>query len=230
LWSNGASARTLDDYQTQLLHAFPGGEASIASPNTGANTPGMSVLAALAHEVGHVVWAENTIPSVGGSYDFNTLIGCAARDFFRGWDYNHRNQLRPKGRWRNFRDPERPNRPDRRNEGATLDHRDPPLFADLDSANPGTANTALFQLYQPAQPWASLFGAQTPNEDFVETYVMAVLTGRDPSSGTFNGLLKSLSINIPNIAGTAPDVPRDLVAMPTKKQILASKMSCIAYH
>jgi hypothetical protein len=91
----------------------------------------------------------------------------------------------------------------------------------------------LFQLYQDGQPWASLFGAQTPDEDFVETYVMYVLTGftaQTSTSGTYNGPLTSLPLTIPGYAGGGityqwADVPRDLRA-PGKAE-LTRKMACI---
>ena len=221
LWRNGGSAARFHDYETLLLRSFlPAGSGVAASPSANPDDPWMSVLAALAHEVGHVAWAEKTIPTVGNSYDFGGLISCPAGDFFIGWNYNkhdriHRD-LQPKGRWRPFNN--------RANEANSfLDHSAAPLLNAFGGS--GTANAALGQLYQAGQPWASLFGAQTPDEDFVESYVMAVLTGDNPRAGIFAGPLMSLPISIPGASGAAPDVARDLVS--GNKDALARKIRCI---
>ena len=221
LWPNGGSATNFGDYETQVLRSFlPTGDGAAVSPNANPNNSWMTVLAALAHEVGHVVWAEKTIPHVGNNYDFTGLIGCPAGDFFVGWAYNthdpNHKDLQPKGRWRPFND--------HANEANSyLDHRLAPSRRDFN--DPTKADTALAQLSQSSQPWASLFGAQTPDEDFVESYVMAVLTGDDPSSGSFAGPLTSLPLSIPGVTGPAPDVARDLVS--GNKAALATKIRCI---
>ena len=222
LWPNGGSATPFDAYEGQILQDYrPAGAGVAVFPSANPNDPWMTVLAALAHEVGHVVWAERTIPSVGYNYDFTGLISCPAGDFFAGWAYNkndpNHKDLQPKGRWRQYKD--RANAANSR-----LDHSvSSPSLRDLDA--PATANTALAQLLQPGQPWASLFGAQTPDEDFVESYVMAVLTGDNPSNGSFAGPLTSLPLSIPGATGPAPDVAGDLVS--GHKPELANKIRCI---
>jgi hypothetical protein len=222
LWPNGASARALDDYETQVLRSFPGGQASKVSDNAYPNTPWMSVMAALAHEAGHVYWAQKTIPYVGKKYQFDWLINCG---FFEAWNYNRNDashyDLQPPGRWRSFG-----SRSNAAN--SNLDHSMPPYLAatGLDSPNPVVANAALDQLYQAGQPWASLFGAQTPEEDFIEAYVMAVLTGYDPSATTFAGPLTSLPIIIPGFEASPPDPAKDLRA--GHKPLLFKKIGCLA--
>jgi len=182
----------------------------------------MTVLAALAHEVGHVVWARTAIPNVGQQYSLTPLIYCPAGDFFTGWDYNRmaaqHPDLVPPNRWRRFR---------MRNTeaGPPLRHSNPPSLDDLD--NPAIANGALYALYQPGQPWASLFAAQTADEDFVETYAMAVLTGYNPNTGTFGGPLRSMPLIIPGAPTPPADVPGDLVG--NTKPVLLNKMRCIPF-
>jgi hypothetical protein len=222
LWPSGNAAPLLHDYETQVLQSFPpaGNQSTVSSANP--DKTWMSVLAALAHEAGHVRWAERTVPQTGKDYDFDGLIKCPAVDFFIGWNYNHTDpkhpHLRPAKRWRKFAD--------RQNEAnSLLDHSMSPYLTDLDT--PGTANDARYQLYQAAQPWASLFGAQTPDEDFVETYVMGVLTGYDPGTRTFAGPLTSLALSIPGHTGSPPDVPRDLLA--GSKPVFSNKMSCLSF-
>jgi hypothetical protein len=230
LWPSAHSAPTLSDYETQVLISFPGSAGSkvyIATPNDS----WMTVLAALAHEVGHVRWTLTTRQTPGSRYDFRSLIQCPRGDFFADWTYNRNNpdhpHLQPRRGWRNFGDRSNeapPNEP-------VLDHVNPPTFAALNL----TPADSLYQLYQAYQPWPSLFGAQTPDEDFVETYVMAVLTGyayvpNGPPS--FSGPLTSLALQIPGYTGPTisnkwADVPRDLRAF--NKPVLANKMSCISY-
>jgi hypothetical protein len=228
LWPNGGHAWPLDAYETQILQSFPGGSnSSVTGSNP--NTNWMTILAALAHELGHVRWATATVQSnVGGGYYFDTLRNCRidpkTTDFFYAWDYGSSQQLAAANRWRDFN-----NRASAAG-GMTIDHFVPPTLDQLDGSSP---NEALFQLYQADRPWASLFGAQTPDEDFVETYVMYVLTGYqpnvDPRRDRFNGPLTSMPLAIPgftgpNIAAWA-DVPRDLLSF--SKPTLQAKMRCI---
>jgi hypothetical protein len=75
LWPNGGHALSFDLYESLLLGNpafYGGGIASVGTPTP--NTPETTVLAALAHELGHVRWAMTTVqPYVGGSYYFGTL-------------------------------------------------------------------------------------------------------------------------------------------------------------
>lgn len=214
LWQAGNPARSLDDYETQLLRSFPGSGAAMIAP-AAPNYSWMSVLAALAHELGHVRWAQTVIPITNGSYNLGLLVNCPAGDFFVGWRYNDPDDLVPPNRWRPFAN--RSNASGRR-----IDHSNPPLLSDLD--HPPNPNVPLWTLYQSNQPWASLFAAQTPDEDFVESYVMAVLTGYDPIAKKFTGPLTSMPLNVPGIA-TSPDVASDLVN--GRKTPLQNKLICI---
>lgn len=225
LWPSGRSAVLFHEHQTQILRdLLPAGSNVQVSPNSEPNTSWITVLAALAHEVGHVVWAKTTIREAGKKYTLDSLIHCAAVDFFTGWDYNRmaaqHPRLVPPDRWRGYKKQDTEAGP-----GSRLHHKDPPSLDALE--NPATANSALYDLYQRGQPWASLFGAQTADEDFVETYAMAVLTGYDPSTGTFAGPLRSMPVIIPGTPDPSPDVPKDLVQ--GNKGNLLNKMKCIPY-
>jgi hypothetical protein len=220
LWpAAGSAAWPLHVYETQVLQSFPGaGAAAVSSANPDASW--MSVLAALAHEVGHVRFVQTVKPPPGNNYDFNSLINCSSGNFFAGWSYDHHNpkhpHFQPRGGWRGFA--ERLN-----DAGSPIDHANPPLLSQLDMPPP-RSYPYLLQLYQANQPWASLFAAQTPDEDFVETYVMAVFTGYTASSHSFAGPLTSLAVSVPGISGS-PDIPQDLLS--GRKSGLANKMSCL---
>jgi hypothetical protein len=244
LWTNGtgAAAEPLAAYENAILQDYADWD---AIPNPPPGTPGkptilsaipntswMTVLAALAHEVGHVRWAKTNIPTAGGSHDFTKLQKCSSGDFFADWFYQSTKQLEPPGRWRSYKN-RRNNDP---NPFHRLEHAREPFLWQLSNSSPTYDNQELYQLYQSDQPgtppvqqgWASLFGAQTPDEDFVETYVMAVLTGYNPhpqiGQPNFTGPLTALPVMIPNQLQV--DIPADLVA--GKKAELKRKMDCIS--
>ena len=232
LWPAGGHAVALHVYETWILQSFPGAGTATVSGAT-PDDPWMTVLAALAHEVGHVRFVQTV--KANGSYDFTSLTNCATGvatapfvDFFAGWAYQHGGSTHPHMQpfrgWRKFAD--RDNEPHQ-----PLDHTNPPLLRGQLDLRPPASYPFLLQLYQANQPWASLFGAQTPDEDFVETYVMAVLTGYANNAGaaSFAGPLTSLPLAIPGFTGPgqSTDVPRDLVAM--NKPALANRMACISY-
>jgi hypothetical protein len=94
----------------------------------------------------------------------------------------------------------------------------------------------LDELYQPdaLQPWASYLGAISPDEDFVETYKLWVLTNAQPGAVQDEGPLTSLPIIFLN--GTIEDIPKTYgVPAPnnfgapktTGKALLAAKARCI---
>ena len=228
LWPGGASARPLSEYENALLPPFLiwlGPTIQTATPNSS----WLTVLAAMAHELGHVRFAEEAVPSgAGNDYDFRPLHSCKGTgDFFAYWLYKNDQELRPPNHWRQFAD-------NRNDDGKPIDHKIAPhLFSQLYNSNyfSNYLNLFLYQLYQSGQPWATLFGAQTPDEDFVETYVMAVLTGYTYSTDSFkSGLLTSLPVTIPgqtdgSVPGQYADVPLDLVN--GNKPTLRMKIRCI---
>jgi hypothetical protein len=228
LWWQGQAVR-LHAYEGQLLWDVLRNanvtQVTTATPDTGA----LTVLAALAHELGHVLWTEtvrdpNKPYGNGSDFDFSALTGCAAGDFFTGWAYDHtdsqHHKLRPPLGWRDFGGQDN-------DAHSPIDHSAAPFLKvvngvpGLDSSSPASVASA----YQPGQPWPSLFGAWSPDEDFVETYVLAVLTGFDIGTGTFQGQLRSLPVSV---AGGPPlDIPRDLRA--GNKQKLFNKLHCLKY-
>jgi hypothetical protein len=230
LWPGGASARPLSEYETALLSPFMiwlGPTIQTANPNNS----WMTVMAALAHELGHVRFVEEAVPNGAGSdYDFSALHQCVINgtpDFFQYWNYKNDQELRPPHYWRQFNDKSN-------DDGKPIDHVNSPLlFSQLYNSSyfGSSLNRFLYQLYLSTQPWATLFGAQTPDEDFVETYVMAVLTGYIYRNDSFTaGLLSSLPITIPkqtdgSVDSQYADVPRDLVNR--NKPSLRDKIRCI---
>jgi hypothetical protein len=233
LWYLGLNthAEAFSDYENAILQRFAGWNngPSITTPNDS----WMTVLAALTHELGHVRFVEAVVPSgAGKNYDFSRLKSCTTRNgninFFSGWAYGNKDQrLRPPNRWRNFAD-----RTNDDGENYTEHSADPTIkYIYYSGKSPSVLSQAVYDLYQYGQPWSSLFGAQTPDEDFVETYVMYALAGRKLLDSTYNGpYLASLpltisGITIPGHAGNYADVPYDLLA--NKKGTLADKIRCL---
>jgi hypothetical protein len=188
----------------------------------------MTVLAALAHESGHVRWAELNVPGLPGTkYDSSKLHNClvkgAVKDFFANWTYSADGELEPRGRWRAFGTVTN-------STNSSIDHAAAPTLSDFsNSPNSAASNTLTYNLYQFNQPWPSLFGAQTPDEDFVETYVLRVLLAR-ALDGLGGAYLHSLPLTIPGytgagITGKWADVPRDFLS--GAKTELIRKATCV---
>ena len=170
----------------------------------------MTVLAALAHEFGHVLWYDTFRPTRGGPFDFLTF--CRGSFFDNSWQ-----RVNPPPTWRNF------------GEVQDLHHIYDPAIADLalaiGRAKSKQAAQLLDQIYRPRAPWPSLFGAFSPDEDFVETFKLYVLTTAKPSP------LVSLQINIYDDFSSTPkfteDIPDALIPGKNKKGELKRKLECI---
>jgi hypothetical protein len=179
--------------------------------------------------------AEIVVPNGPGTpYDFSKLKGCnlggSKKDFFINWAYSTDDQLEPPNSWRAFG----PFGSLTSAAGSQTDHAQFPKLADF-SNSPGAAhsNYLTFTLYQASQPWASMFGAQTPDEDVVETYTIRVLMGNKlENNGNGNRLpyLKSLPITIPGYTGPGitnqrANVPVDFLR--NQKGELKRKADCL---
>jgi hypothetical protein len=199
LWLTPTSHAILfSEYETDILQFFsrswsPPPSVTSANPDT----PWMTVLAALAHEAGHIRWAKITHPNgYGGTFDASKL-GCV----LAYWSYNGNTQLLdPPGGFRRFGT--------RDNQ---VEHVSAPLLQNLHS------NAALYSLYQRAQPWPNIFGSNSPDEDLIETYVLRVLTLAGPP-------LQSLQVNVPGFLMPV-DIPAEFVS--GKKGKLVTKAKCI---
>jgi hypothetical protein len=212
LWNGVTHVPAFHDYETlllnNLLRKWPGTTRpffSAASPNDG---PEITVLAALAHEYGHVLWYEIFRPTPGGPYDFSFCSG----NFYSGsW-----RTVNPPPQWRFFGDPS----PDLHLNG------DAQIQQILNAVHPPPgsppnlllAGLLIHQIFFINDSWASLFASFSPDEDFVETFKFAILT-----SPMAKYPLQSLKINIP-IGGLTitDDIPNTL----SKRAELTKKIAC----
>jgi len=179
-------------YQTRLVRALLGTIwpnvsitnlpqfVSVSPPS--ANISAMSVLATLAHEYGHVLWYDKFVPTPGGPASTTTPTSfCGGQLFYPksspySWPYT---VDLPSGRWLSFGEI--------RNQAYPSDVLQlPGLLVQKHYSEGGDRLHAMFT----NQRWASALAAFSPDEDFVETFELSVLTnGNTP--------LTSLIISIP---------------------------------
>jgi hypothetical protein len=226
LWQPGQAAWPFHQIaDTQLKRLAPWGGAQVQANNPpNPDTSWMTVLAALAHEFGHVRWFDVTVPlrappnpPAGGPHNLSPLTGCPNGNFFVGWGYQNDNQLFPKGRWREFND--------RKNEGGVIDHASAPFISQfLGGLSADQKNDLFYNLFlvtaQDDPPWASYLGSLVSDEDFVESYVLGVLTGN--TGGVY---LQSLPVTLvySDSSTKTVDIPGTLSTRTT----LQNKIACI---
>jgi hypothetical protein len=194
-WSCGTRtmcAAPFQAYQTKFVRAL----LSTLSPNANSvsppyfsnvaanvNTSAMSVLAALAHERGHVLWYDTFVPTGGGPVVTPSTF-CTTAPFYSAQTWPYPIDV-PAGRWLTFGEI--------RNQAATSSLPTtsstvlqlPGLY---NTNLPGNAGDYLHNIYT-GQRFASIMAAFSPDEDFVETYELFTLANAQPP-------LQSLTINI----------------------------------
>jgi hypothetical protein len=221
-------------FETDLLNGLLGYNnplnPQLAFANSEADNFDMTILAALAHEIGHARWYQVMSPDGPAfnknkqpNYDPNGFCGGAF--FYDSWG----GPVGAPPPWREFGqispDLHRAQPQDaialiRRNLETYRQHHEERILA-------VTANT-LDKLYQAKSPWASYFASISPDEDFVETYKLYILTNAQDGIITNEGPLRSLKFEL-NIGSNPPyneNIPLDYVY--GRKQILSQKMHCIA--
>ncbi len=213
LWVSGRP--TYSAYENQLLRTLLGWNNFVPQhgpANSATDLPfEFTLLAVLAHEMGHVRYYDI-------ARDRPSTPDCFT-GFFESWNANYAPPL-----WRRLLTPsERLDDPSQR---VPVHHKDPPYTSDIDAAaNTAAGGNLLRKIYLPSAPWASFFASLSPDEDFVETYKLAVLTQATPP-------LKSLSTNILGTSRYQEDIPAKYWAAvngaDNSKAILVLKTACAA--
>ena len=224
LWNGNAPAIPYAAFENGILKAllrgWPGPQHPPGGPNPAESA--RTVLAALAHEYGHVLWYVTYVPMPGGPAHFENFCSDGTSNFYTGPLGSWVNtvgepppSMSPPSRWRFFGDVAGTHK-----TGDDLDG----LLASIPP--PGTPDThgagkKLRGLY--ARPgvgatgrWAGLFAAFSPQEDFVETFKLFVL--RKAAAP-----LQSLPIDIPIGAGRATE---DIPATCSSRPALQRKLAC----
>jgi hypothetical protein len=178
-----------------------------------------TLLAALAHEMGHIRWYDFVAPDAknycGG--DFFGKPGGNPANGYNSWGY----PVQGPPDWRELLTSSM--RIKLRHAGKLPNsHKNPPHIADIDEPLPGgtPANQLVYDLVAPTQPWASFFAATVPDEDFVEAYKFKVLT--DPSQPL---PLTGLDMSVAGAGGGNANIPADYAHK--NKADLATKLNCI---
>jgi hypothetical protein len=212
LWTLMKSPR-YDQYETDLLQVLTA--PSVFSYSKASFGFDMTLLAALAHEVGHVRWYDIVDPKHQQTQDYSQFCGGG---FFLSWP-----SITAPPQWRYLLTPE-----EQRRQHDFYRHRSGEQTFQLDNALSSghirMAGDLLHMVYGGTASWASYFASLSPDEDFVETYKFAVLTRATPP-------LDHLPITI---QGTSQEYMDDIPAAywqaekgsDTSKAALALKTHC----
>jgi len=184
-----------------------------------------TVLAALAHEYGHVLWYDTYVPNYGKEAHFEDCCSDGTTTFYTGsWENPTTNEpppsYSPGSRWRFFGDI----------AGTKLVDDVDVRVLQTSVPAPGKPDThgagkMLHRIYRLRPPygqgtgrWAGLFAAFSPQEDFVETFKLFVLR-KAPTAP-----LISLKIHVPIFLGTPADA--DIPYSCSSRPVLQSKLAC----
>ena len=205
LWTlpcaDGTTPYVLSCFESDLLDAALGLPAANAQKprhghaNSEAENFYMTILAALAHEVGHMRWFQYLNPNQPGTPNYNPNSFCASGIQPGFFTYSWQGPQAQGGitvpsSWLPFgyRDPTNLHLPGDP-QTATIDY----YIRNNDLRN---AAPLLDRLYLNGDPWPSFFSTLSPEEDFVETYKFYVLTHVQDTKIVGAGHLKSLPTTI----------------------------------
>lgn len=226
LW-NRTQPYTYHQYETDLLDEIFHWNLSWLTPappqylpaNSEADNFDMTVLAALAHELGHVLWYEVIKRNSGEDYDPNTFCASNGSTFFSG---SWMTPVHKPPHWRGLGD------------RVGDSHKANPQISEIDNymaaAQTDFAVLDLNTLYQASYPWASYFSALSPDEDFVETFKFYVLTNANKNQVPNEGPLTSFPLRVYFVNGGHPNdanIPADYSPGGIGKTELARKVACI---
>ncbi|MBV8888232.1 MAG: hypothetical protein JO305_01035 [Alphaproteobacteria bacterium] len=227
LWSGDPpSAIPLNVYENRVMAGllrWPAGDP--APPEYLPATPSdglMTVLAVLAHEFGHVLWADTFIEPPGSEPQYDRF--CPGVFPAKAWI-----DVPAHKRWRHFGEVagmpgaipdspgDDPNDPPAAGDPSYQDIRIERLLAALRGSRLRHAHKILARLHARNRPWPSLFGAFSPNEDFVETFTLFTLTHATPP-------LTSLPLQIP--IGRRRISIRNIPATIAERPLLSALLQC----
>ncbi len=230
----GYSSYVYHLYETDVLNSVLGFGSSVsyrpqyASANSAADNFDMTILAALAHEMGHVRWYHLLNPSDPGGSNYEPKSFCVGTDGSTFFSNSWATVKKPPA-WRKLL-----TRAARRADYADK-HLEPPQMKEIDDDLASNlmlqASNLIDQIFQPAAPWASFFAATAPDEDFVETYKLHVLLNAQVISALNEGPLTSLKIQINDGLNRfyTEDIPEAYTNPPdhSNKSLLDAKLKCI---
>jgi hypothetical protein len=190
---------------------WPPASAPAYVPAPAQNTPATAILAALAHEFGHVLWADVMIGTPGGP----PSSGFCNRVFNQLWNGGPQQRT-----WQGFEVPDDnaitslPGDPAGTKVGVKL------MLAALANGNLAGAQKMLAFLLSPLRPFPTAFGAYSANEQFVETFMLFTLMNpAPPSVPPAPPPVTSLPLQIS--ATLSQDIPKTLSQRPGLRLVVA---------
>jgi hypothetical protein len=168
---------TLDDYETALINGLLGlpnpllkAFVNSSFTSSGANSNAMALLAALAHELGHVRWYDILYPFPQPTFPnhaFYTSQLCGG-NFFISWVASSNISVPPY--FREFLRPSARHNPAQQvlDRHAKSDSDLGDIDHDFGSGYYANILRKLYNIYRQDASWASLHAAASPDEDFVE--------------------------------------------------------------
>jgi hypothetical protein len=218
LWSEGTAARrtpkSYKDYENDIVRGLLPSWAGLQyqpDPGGPANSGITTILAALAHEVGHVLWYDIYVPTPRTAMQPGNF--CNGKFYTESWD--DLGDTPPSNRWRKFG----------LVSGA---HKSNDVqIDDIKNAPPGQRGKKVAVIYRthgtpaPRGRWANLFAAFSPEEDFVETFKLFVLqrANNDPNHPLH---LKA------KIKENGVSIIRDIPGTLSQRPVLQRKLACFA--
>ena len=182
LWSSGGAAQNLSTYETLRIQRLTSTKFYFKSAVPD-DSSGMTVLAALAHEYGHILWNDITKADPRKPRKLAFLAGSSCFDkFFKYWEQ----PLQEPPTWRSFGDLN-----SIENEHVGDVDSDNVFVSDIENARHNDTNTkaVIKRLYESNGRWASFLGSFSPDEDLVEMFQLVVLKKAKNGNG-----LKSLPL------------------------------------
>jgi hypothetical protein len=215
LWPGGTPLNYVayeDSVVQRLLNGWTGPRHSPKPHGDPTNAPAVTILGALAHEFGHILFYDTFVRPFRNPPNYDAF--CSGNYYSQAWKSPLPNTPII---WRTF------------GQSAGAHKADDVQITDIQAAvpppigDPNDAGGKLERIYsrtgtgEPVGRWASLFGAFSPDEDFVETFRLFVLMGSSKVK------LRSLEISIP-VKGAKHK--HNIISECHLRPLLQGKLSC----
>jgi hypothetical protein len=194
---------------------------SISVLPAAANTPAMSVLSLIAHEMGHILYSDTAV----SNGDREPVFGpgfCGPHLRFHDNSWQNPNRGYGDGKYHDFGEE------DQSNVVAAGLPSIADVLTNLEQNQLSTAAAKMLTIYGGSGPknWANLFATVAKDEDFVETYRLMVLIRAQPTG--FGAPVTSMKMSIGN--PPTPPTPTntvDMIANYNSNDLLGYKSKCI---
>ena len=202
-----------DEVAARLLKSWPG-LGHNPGPNNAADTPAMAVLAALAHEFGHVLFYDTFVSPRGSAPTYTNPNFCGGTFFTDSWQILPATPIP----WRAYGIPAGSHKSDDMQTSDLLAVLPPSGGSDYRAGRKLDQIYSLTGTNSPRGRWASLFATFSPDEDFVETFKLFVMKNAAQPLASMPALYL--------VDGTF--VTQDIPATCSQRPVLVKKLGCFA--